>query len=63
MARLNQSYGQIDGTYPKKLHPTQVNKVNNFMLNTRDIEGTTSNSAFNRSHFMDVILYFMTEKN
>ena len=22
-------------------------------MNTRDIEGTTSNSAFNRSHFMD----------
>ena len=62
---MNKSYGQIEGTQPKLLHPKTVNKVNNFMYNTRDIEGTTSNSAFNRSHFMDVkfYIYFRKEHN
>jgi len=28
-------------------------------LNTRDIEGTTSNSAFNRAHMMDVRMWIL----
>jgi hypothetical protein len=65
MIKINKSYGQIEGTQPKLLHPVMVNKVNNFMYNTRDIEGTTSNSAFNRSHFMDVniLIYLRKEHN
>lgn len=61
--KVNHSYGQIEGTQPKMLYP-QVNKVNNFMFNTRDIEGTTTNSAFNRSHMMDVTLIsYLVETN
>jgi len=32
------------------------------MYNTSDIDGTTSNSAFNRSHFMDVFNFINHRK-
>ncbi len=62
MTKVNSTYGHIEGNHPKKLHPTEVHKKNDLMYNTRDIEGTTSNSAFNRAHFMDVRLFFIVEK-
>jgi hypothetical protein len=51
---LNQSYGGIGGSLPKQIHPSAINKPNNFCLGIKDIEGTQANSFFAKSHFVDV---------
>lgn len=52
--RLNATYGQIQGSEVRRMHPATVNKPS-MSLNTRDIEGTQANSFYARSHFVDVL--------
>lgn len=50
----NPVYGSIKGCEVRKLHPETVNRPNNLCLNTKDIEGSQSNSCFAKAHFLDV---------
>lgn len=61
---LNKKYGQIRGTAPKQMHPVQIspNRPQNTCLNIGDIDGTKTNSAYSRAHFIDVTYLDNVEK-
>jgi len=60
--KLNPNYGQIKGNEVRKLHPSQVNRPNNYCLDVKDIDGTQSNSCFVKAHFIDVKIILILEK-
>ena len=61
---LNTKYGEIKGTAPKQMHPVDISpkRPQNTCLNIGDIDGTKTNSAYSRAHFIDVTCLFMLEK-
>lgn len=59
---LNNNYGKINGSNPKQMHPTKINKPNNYCLDLNDIEGTKTGSCFSKAHFLEVILPVTLEK-